>query len=457
MKPNPIPFLVLGVMIFSQFACSLVPGSTPAEPQKADTATTQKVDTSTMLLPDPAQGLDNLKSYHSVLKKEFSGKFNGKDIQSHFEMTDDGDKASGTELIDLKQIQEDGTKTQILQGVSNGAFYSRNGDEESTCQVTRNMNAETPVFIRPVDLLPMIDSAVKIGTETIENTTVVHYALDENSLAYSGAENIKGDLWLAEQGGYVVKLNLNITGGEETFGESRRGTQSLYYELTKVNNNGDFALPAGCSAVLIDIPVLTDATNIHRYPDLMKYETVSPIETILKFYKEKLGNTGWISSSDLPYQGEGKIIMFINKDKPGSILLDIVKAEKGGFQVTVSTLQSGSQQTKAAGQGEAPATAQPETPFDPARAGLPEDVQVYPGAKDFTGVEGMQLAFHTTDPEDKVKTFYETSLKKAGWIALPGTEKIPGAPLMFQKGGSMIFIQLSADAGGTRVVITKAK
>jgi hypothetical protein len=95
--------------------------------------------------------------------------------------------------------------------------------------------------------------------------------------------------------------------------------------------------------------------------------------------------------------------------------------------------------------------------LDPAKAGLPEGVPIYPGAENFTGVPGLQLVFTTTDPMENVLDFYKTSLVKEKWAQLPGTVNVPGAPLMFKKETNMLVIRVTELGGGSQVEIMTVK
>ena len=95
--------------------------------------------------------------------------------------------------------------------------------------------------------------------------------------------------------------------------------------------------------------------------------------------------------------------------------------------------------------------------MDPEKAGLPEGVTIYPGARDFTGVEGMRLVFNTPDNAEKVKDFYRSGLKKDGWVVMPGSEGTPDVPIMLKKDGMMLIILAGEGDPDTRVEMTWIK
>ncbi|NMB59584.1 MAG: hypothetical protein GYA12_10465 [Chloroflexi bacterium] len=95
--------------------------------------------------------------------------------------------------------------------------------------------------------------------------------------------------------------------------------------------------------------------------------------------------------------------------------------------------------------------------MDPSKSGLPAEIPLYTGAENFKGIAGIRMTFDVRDPMDTVKTFYKDAMRKASWSQIPGTENVPGAPLMFKKGDSTIIIQITEENGVTTVAITKAK
>ncbi len=204
-------------------------------------------------------------------------------------------------------------------GVVGDASYSRMGDGKARCKVSWNAGVKAPPAIWPVDLLPAIRSANKVAAETVGNVKTIHYTLTKDSLDGFEPESVSGDLWLAEGDGYVVKLDLAISGSDRTFGKGRNGTRKISYELSKINSNDGFTLPAGCQTVLMDIPMVPDATRISRTTDTIRYATNSSIDEILKFYKDELGSSGWKSGDAHPFAKGGQIILFFKPEITDSL------------------------------------------------------------------------------------------------------------------------------------------
>ena len=102
-----------------------------------------------------------------------------------------------------------------------------------------------------------------------------------------------GEMWVASEGGYIVKYLVTTKGDADYFGEGVEGTLTGNYELTDVNQPVTFALPDDCPAGLIDAPLLPDASNILNMPSILEYETSSGVTDVGAFYQEQIPILGW--------------------------------------------------------------------------------------------------------------------------------------------------------------------
>jgi hypothetical protein len=408
------------------------------------------------LVSDPHAGLTELTSYHMRTVNEFIGKMDGNPQQSRLEIVGDEVRSTRGEFVTISQSRDSGNMETLLMGTLGDASYRRIGDDSAICNVSWNPEKKAAPAIWPVDLLPVIVKGVKAAEEEINAVKSTHYTLTRDSLGMANYEEVSGDLWLAETGGYVVKLDVTISGADKTFGKGRSGSYRLNYELSKINANEDFALPAGCQPVMMDIPVMVDAENIVRMPEVVRYKTTSNLNDVVAFYKEKLGADGW-QAGDLHSSQSGYQILRFAKSGVGESLHITLSEEQGGVRVSVAKVKPGSGPQNPSKSNTGNTTPEPPPSMNPSEAGLPSDVQIYPGAANFTGVPDLQLVFTTTDPMDKVLDFYKTSLLKEKWAQLPGTVNVPGAPLMFKKGNTMLVIRVTEQGGGSRVEIMTVK
>jgi hypothetical protein len=408
------------------------------------------------LVSDPHAGLAELTSYQMRVVNEFTGKIDGNPQQSRMEIVGDEVRSTHGEFVTITQSRDSGDMETLVMGTLGDASYRRVGDNSAICNVSWNPEKKAAPAIWPVDLLPDIIKGTKAAEEDIDAVKTIHYTLTRDSLGKVNYEEVSGDLWLAEPGGYVVKLDITISGADKTFGKGSSGSYRLTYELSKINANEDFALPAGCRPVMMDIPVMVDAENIVRMPDVVRYKTTSNLNGVVAFYKEKLGADGW-QAGDLHHSQSGYQILRFAKSGVDESLHISLSEEQVGVRVSVAKVKPGSGPQDSSKSNAGNLTPEPPPSMNPSEAGLPEDVQIYPGAANFTGVPGMQLVFTTNDPINKVVDFYKTSLVKGKWAQLPGTVNVPGASLMFKKGNNMLVIRVTEQGGGSQVEIMSVK
>ena len=86
------------------------------------------------------------------------------------------------------------------------------------------------------ELLPYIPQARRVlPDETVNGIACKHYVYDIDDLqTESGMTDASGDIWVAKDGGYVVRLTMN---GQGTYYDtySASGTLNLVYDLYDVN------------------------------------------------------------------------------------------------------------------------------------------------------------------------------------------------------------------------------
>lgn len=417
----------------------------------AGPATDSPADTGPMLLEDTRAGMDVLTGYHAHVVNEFSGTQDGKEQSSRLEMTADMDRSTDSLFVEQIQTAAGGQIRTMVEGKAGNAAYSRVGDPSARCHVSWSANSQPPATL-PMDVVPAVVSAQEAGEEEVNGVAALRYTLNADSLG-TDIENLQGSLWLAKTGRFVVRLDLTYSGGEETFGKGRSGKQTIAYNLTKINSNTGFTLPAGCEPVLAGVPEMPGAKNVTRLPDTLRYSIDSTPETVFKFYGEHLAPAGWRAGEAHTMTSGDTAALFTRTDSPESLRILLSKGNTG-ITVSIAKLKA-----VTAPSGDKPAVdadeeSQPADPLDPAEAGLPEGVTVYPGSADFTGYEGIRLEFNAPDDTDAVKEYYRSGLKKAGWTAMPGSESMADVPMMLQKDNLKLFIVVSKNEMGSRVEIT---
>jgi hypothetical protein len=205
------------------------------------------------------------------------------------------------------------------------AHYLRLG-EGAPCEVWWGTPSEgTGSPQQPVQLLPPVVAATEAGTETVNEVLSRHYTISKDK----PGKNVAGEVWLAENGGYVVRYVLTVSGEEDALGEGVEGEQRFEYNLSQLYSPDEVIYPEGCLPVLMDFPVPEGARNLHRLPNAVDYTVVAETAAISQFYQDQLTAQGW---------------MFVNAhaDDPKNVTLVFVHEEHGqAASILLSTRDTG--------------------------------------------------------------------------------------------------------------------
>jgi len=307
------------VLCLTLFGCSLFRdpagplSPTESNPQEVQTQEDQpeELPVEEWLLPDPALGLASLASY----QQDLTIRFQGTRDETGYEWTNVYQRSFWKEtpasFLTLKTSETGLASTETLIGVVDQAHYSRL-EAGTDCQVRWGELAEgadAEQVIEPARLLPPVSQATEVGTEAVNGIPARHYTMRAER---SGAK-VAGDFWQAQEGGYLVRYELTISGGEDIFGEGREGEQSFRYELSQVNGLGAVVYPEGCVAVLSDFPVMEEAKDRHRLPQAVNYTVSVQAEAVSQFYQETLLAQGWEFVNANHKDPQNLLLTFVNE------------------------------------------------------------------------------------------------------------------------------------------------
>jgi hypothetical protein len=294
------------------------------------------------LLDDPQVGLASLDNYHAALKISFQGTLNGDPV----ELTDTYLQSEWPRLAAkftaIDTTDASGGHQAILAGAVGEAQYFQ-ADSSSPCTVDWGAAAGGPSQFRPASLLPAVGAASLAGEETIDNIATRHYTFDAASMGLPADTTAKGEVWIAKDGGYVMKYVLDITGSDSYFGTGAQGTRHVEYLLSEIGVHPEVVYPAGCAPVLTDTdaPAMNDATDLIRLPGLLGYNTSAKAEAILAFYTDKLTPQGWEKISEDGLGTDSAMVTFA-RTSTGALAFVDVTLEGDSERVTVMIPNPGS-------------------------------------------------------------------------------------------------------------------
>jgi hypothetical protein len=324
MKPLHALSIGLGLLLMS---CSLA--SLPGVSQATSSTS------SPYLLSDPTAGLSQLEHYRNTLTITFQGQQDGQATEAkvHIDNAVWRQQAAAFSIID--DTDETGQPRQELAGYVGQAAYAQ-GPESEGCQATWGAVSPGAGSLDPADLLPALLSGDDQGEDSQDGITARHFRLDSDSLGLSEGQ-ATGNVWIATQGGFVVKYHLEIQGGPTVLGQALDGTRTYDYAISEVNNGAPLAYPNGCEAVLTDVPVPSGASNEERLPGVLSFTTLSTQEQVGDFYNQLFKENGWTVTSQ-PTEDDAYAVWIYGRadsDEVATVARDEDK-EQGFAWVTVN-------------------------------------------------------------------------------------------------------------------------
>jgi hypothetical protein len=143
--------------------------------------------------------------------------------------------------------------------------------------------------------LGSLSGARYVGNDTVNGIPSKHFQYDEKSVALGGLGKVTGELWVAIDGGYVVKDNMHWEGSAGLFGSSATGTGDgqWVWELSDVDRPITIKPPENCGGAAGGMPMMPDATEKGSFGDMVTYKTASPLAKVVEFYKQEMPAAGW--------------------------------------------------------------------------------------------------------------------------------------------------------------------
>ncbi len=276
----------------------------------------------------------------------------------HAQMSGTGDVAKqsgGTEGVMLEWYVADGT--MYLLDPTSGEWSTLPGD--STGFGDMLMSAEDIVDIPPSakrDILPV----------TVNGVSTWHYTFDASDMPKDDTMNIEsgsGEVWIARDGGYPVKMVIEVVGASTDSQDSgggffANGTMKIVYELKDINKNFKIEIPeaalnapsmfgdsgtgsgdsgdSGSGAANIDLPMMDDANVEFSMAGMTSYTTSATVDEVIDFYRTELAKMGWENdpAQDLLSESGG----FLEFTKDGSSISLIVDNSAGDGTTSVTLL-----------------------------------------------------------------------------------------------------------------------
>ena len=173
------------------------------------------------------------------------------------------------------------------------------------------------------------------STEMVNGVLTNHYTFNETHLdptdpTTPDITSVTGDIYLAAEGGYVVRIVMQGVGSSNLL-NSIDGDGDIYYELNYLDFDSPVVItvPDGCGDAAADYPILADATEQNAIAGFISYRTGTSFAEAVAFYKTEMAAAGWTLTQEtgvepvlsLIFSQNGEQVeVFIVSDNQGVII-----------------------------------------------------------------------------------------------------------------------------------------
>ena len=273
-------------------------------------------------LTDTAGGLSDLSSYKATLVLSFDGTKAGQPQQWSRTYVMLATKEPATRQLTIEKSGDTSDPDAIFMAEVNGADYERHGEDSCSASAIEAGNSLSD-RMEPASFLGGVIGADEAASETVNDISADHYTFDEHALAQQEVTQSTGEMWVASEGGYIVKYVLTTKGDARHFGEGIEGTLTWDYELTDVNQPVTFKLPADCPAGMVDAPLLPDASKVLNLPGALSFHTSTDLEDAVAFYQEQISGLGWTMQDEPVITATTALMNFAQENRTMTVIISV--------------------------------------------------------------------------------------------------------------------------------------
>jgi hypothetical protein len=332
--------LILIPLIFSlgcQWLQQAVPAPTTPESGEKSFETNIIFGSGPFYLTDTTAGLADLSSYKATLTLSFDGTKTNQPSKWSKTYVMLVSKEPAARQLTIEKTGDIADLSTVLMAEMDGADYERRGQESCLANAIVEGNSLGDQM-EPAGFLAGVFGADTAGSETVNGVKADHYTFDERALGQTNLAKSTGDLWVASEGGYIVKYLLSTKATADYFGEGIEGTLTKVYELTDVNKPVTMELPADCPAGMVNAPKLPDASNILNMPSVLSYDTASSLADATAFYQKQIPDLGWKLLGTPDISDTSALLTFTQGDQEMTVIITAA-TEGTNVQIALDSAQ----------------------------------------------------------------------------------------------------------------------
>ena len=271
-------------------------------------------------LTDMQAGLADLSSYKATLTYSFDGVVAGNTEQwskTYVMLTKREPAARQLTIETTGGVPELET---VFMAEADGTSYEHLPGGACTASVIEQGNSFAD-WLEPAGLLISVIGADEAGGETVNDVAANHYTFDERALGGADISKSTGEMWVASEGGFIVKYLLTTSGDADYLGEGKEGTLTWDYQLTDINQSVSFDLPKDCPPGLVDAPLLPDAVNVLNMPSMLSYDTSASVKDAAAFYTEQIPDLGCEVVDEPSITDTTAMLEFTHEDQTMTVII----------------------------------------------------------------------------------------------------------------------------------------
>ncbi len=269
---------------------------------------------------DTRAGLAKLTSYQASLTLTFEGTRAGQASKWSQTYTLLANNEPAARTWTIEKSGDIPYLASAFMAEMNGLDYERRGELECTGTEIQEGDSLTDRF-ELASFLTGVIGAEEAGTDRVNDVVANRYTFDQRALGEQDLTEATGEMWVASEGGYIVRYLLTTKAGADYFGEGVEGTMTLSYELTEPNQPVTIELPEDCPPGMVDAPLLPDAVDIEKMPGALIYNTSTSLADTAAFYQEQIPSLGWSPDGEVDVTETAAFLNYVMGSQNMVILL----------------------------------------------------------------------------------------------------------------------------------------
>ncbi len=168
--------------------------------------------------------------------------------------------------------------------------------------------------------------------ENINGVDTYHFTFDESAMTdpSNELESVTGHVYVAKEGGYVVRLVMDAVGQLELPGADFSQPGNIHFEVntSDVNAPIEILAPENCASFDFDIPdlgldtdaaaspypVLDGAQQLIVLNDIVNYQTDAPFDDVVAYYQAEMPAAGYTADTARTLISDGVATLFFTRD-----------------------------------------------------------------------------------------------------------------------------------------------